>query len=61
MDKKIINFDDTKNDKYKFHQYKSPNLIDNIDTNKIAVQYLTSSLSVERIINILLAAKMLKK
>ena len=36
-DKKIIKFDDTKIEKFKFHQHKSPFLIDNIDINKIVV------------------------
>ena len=61
MDKKIINFDDTKNPKYKLYQYKSRNLTDNIDINKIVVQYLIRSFFVERIVNILLAVKILKK
>ena len=37
MDQKIIKFDDTEIEKYKFHQYKSPVSIDNIDVNKIVV------------------------
>ena len=37
MDKKIINFGDTDIQKYKFHQHKSPILINNIDVNKIVV------------------------
>ena len=37
MDKKIIKFGDTEIEKYKFYQYKSPSLIDNIDLNKIVV------------------------
>ena len=37
MDKKIFTFDDTEIEKYKFHQYKSPFLIDNIYVNKIVV------------------------
>ena len=37
MDKKIIKFYDTETGKYKFHQYKSSILIDNIDINKIVV------------------------
>ena len=37
MDKKIIKFYDTETEKYKFRQYKSPILIDNIDINKIVV------------------------
>ena len=39
----------------------SPNLTDNIDINKIVVQYLIRSFFVERIVNILLAVKILKK
>ena len=38
----MIKFDDTENEKYKFHQYKSPILIDNIDVNKIVVFNKTS-------------------
>ena len=37
MDKKIVKFDDTEIEEYRFHQNKSPILINNIDTNKIAV------------------------
>ena len=37
MDKKIIKFHDTEIQKYKFHQYKIPILINNIDINKIVV------------------------
>ena len=37
MDKKIIKFHDTEIQKYKFHQYKIPLLINNIDINKIVV------------------------
>ena len=37
MDKKIIQFDDTEIETYKFHQNKSPFSIDNIDINKIVV------------------------
>ena len=39
MDKKI---DDTETEKYKFHQYKRPISIDNIDFNKIVVSNKTS-------------------
>ena len=31
MDQKIIKFDDTEIEEYKFHQYKSPNSINDID------------------------------
>ena len=37
MDKKIIKFDGTEIEEYKFHHYKSPILINNIDINKIVV------------------------
>ena len=37
MDKKITKSDDTEIEKYKFHQYKRPILIDNIYFNKIVV------------------------
>ena len=37
MDKKIIKFDDTEIEECKFHQYKSPISISNIDINKIVV------------------------
>ena len=53
MDKKS---DDTEIEKYKFHQHKSPILIDDIDINKIVVPN-----KVKRALNILLARKMLKK
>ena len=32
-----MNFDDTETEEYKFHQYKSPILINDIDINKIVV------------------------
>ena len=37
MDKKIIKFDDTETEKYKFHLHNSPILINNIDINEIVV------------------------
>ena len=37
MDKKIIKFYDTETEKYKFRQYKSPILIENIHINTIVV------------------------
>ena len=37
MDQKIIKFDDTEIEKYKFYQHKSPFLKGNININKIAV------------------------
>ena len=37
MDKKVIKFDGTEIEEYKFHQYKSPISINTIDVNKIVV------------------------
>ena len=37
MNKKIIKFDATETENYKFYQHKSPTLRDNIDINKIVV------------------------
>ena len=37
MDKKYIKFDDTETEEYKFHQYKSPTSIIDIDINKIVL------------------------
>ena len=37
MDKKIIKYDDTEIEEYKFHQNKSPVLKNDIDINKIIV------------------------
>ena len=37
MDKKNIKFDDTETEEYKFHQYKIPISINNIDINKLVV------------------------
>ena len=37
LDKKVIKFDDTEIEKYKFHQNKSPISIDNININKNVV------------------------
>ena len=34
MGKNIVKFDDTEIEKYKFHQYKSPILIKDIDINE---------------------------
>ena len=42
MVEKIIYFDDTEIEKHKFHQYKSPILIDNVDINKIVVSNKSS-------------------
>ena len=49
MDIKIINFDDTEIEKYKFYQDKSPILINNIDINKIVVSNnISITMSVQR-------------
>ena len=37
MDKKIIKFDDTETEEYKFHQNKSPTRINDIGINKLVV------------------------
>ena len=37
MDKKNIKFDTTEIEEYRFHQYKSPFSINNIDINKIVL------------------------
>ena len=42
MDKQITMFNDTETEKQKFHQHKSPILMDKIDINKL--QYLIMSL-----------------
>ena len=56
--KKIIKPDDVEIEKCKFHQYKSPILIGNIDINKI----VSNKVSFGKMIwNILLVIKMLKK
>ena len=37
MDKKVLKFDDTEIEEYKYHQKKSPISINNKDINKIVV------------------------
>ena len=37
MNKKVIRIDDTEIEEYRFHEYKSLILINNIDINKIVV------------------------
>ena len=59
MDKKIITFCDTEIEKLKFDQHKSPILINNIDINKIEVSNKVS-FGKKRILNILLATKIVK-
>ena len=59
MDKKIIKFDDTEMEEYKFHQNKSPVLINDIDINKIIVSNKLPL--VNKVLNISLVTKILKK
>ena len=59
MDKKVIKFDDVEIEKWKFYQHKKAISIDNIDINIIVVQ--NQVFLVKRILNILLAIKILKK
>ena len=56
---KKIKFDDFEIERYKFHQYKSPILINNIDVNKIVVSNIISC--GKTILDILLDIKMVKK
>ena len=49
MDKKIIKFDDTEIEEYKFHQNESPISINETDTNNIVVSI--SFLLVNKILN----------
>ena len=43
MVEKIVEFDDTEIEKYKFRQYKGPNSIDNLNIDKIVVSDNISS------------------
>ena len=56
---KIMKFGNAKTEEYKFHQYKSPISITDIDTKK--QQYLISFLFVNKILNISLITNILKK
>ena len=56
---KSYKHDDTEIEEFKFHQYKSPILINDIDFMK--QQYLISFLSVNKILNISLVTKIIKK
>ena len=47
MDKKIIKFDNTEIEKYKFQQHKSPISIDNIDIKKIVVSICLSVILID--------------
>ena len=58
MVKRITKFNNAEIEKYKFHQYKKPILIDNIDINEIVVSN-TVSYGKKKILNISLAIKML--
>ena len=56
---KSYKHDDTEIEEFRFHQYKSPILINDIDFMK--QQYLISFLSVNKILNISLVTKIIKK
>ena len=47
MDKKIIKFDNTEIEKYKFQQHKSPISIDNIGIKKIVVSICLSVILID--------------
>ena len=53
MDKEIIIFRDTEIEKYKFHHHKNAILIDDVNIDKILIT--------SKVINTLLAIKMMKK
>ena len=57
-EKNNYNFGDTEIKKQKFHQYKRPISMKNMYINKIV--YLIRSLLLKRVLNILLAIKLLK-
>ena len=59
MDKKIIKFNGAEIKEYKFHEYKSPLSINNIDINEIVVS--NKFLLVNKILNTLLVSKIIKK
>ena len=59
MDKEIITFGNIEVVKQRFHQQKSPFLVSDVDISNIVV-YI-SFLSVKKVLNTLLATKMLKK
>ena len=59
MDKKIIKFADTEIEEFKFHQYKIPISLNDIDINEIIV---SNEISFDdKILNILLVTKIIKK
>ena len=59
MAKNIIKINGTEIEEYKFHQYRSPILINNKDVNKIVVSI--SFLLVNKILNISLLTKIIRK
>ena len=59
MDKKIIKFADTEIEEFKFHQYKIPISLNDIDINEIIVSNEFSF--DDKILNILLVTKIIKK
>ena len=59
MDKNIVKFDETEIEEFKFHQYKSPILINDIDINEIIVS--NEFPFDNKILNILLVTKIIKK
>ena len=59
MDKNIVKFEETVIEEFKFHQYKSPILINDIDINEIIVS--NEFPFDNRILNILLVTKIIKK
>ena len=58
MKKQIIMFGNIKIEKYKFHNHKSPILVDDEDIDKILI---SNKVSCKKVINILLVTKMKKK
>ena len=56
MDKTFVKFGVTETEKQKFHQHKSPFLINSLDINKIVVCN-----NVKKVLNVLLVKKMLTK
>ena len=59
MDKNIVKFEETEIEEFKFHQYKSPILINDIDINEIIVS--NEFPFDNKILNILLVTKITKK
>ena len=59
MDKNIVKFEETEIEEFKFHHYKSPILINDIDINEIIVS--NEFPFDNKILNILLVTKIIKK